>query len=174
MSAPPTMHSYSEASTSSSPVPGQTSAFPSVSSHRSGAITAPTNLSEQRTSFSRQQRPHLPYLFDRERENSTGGWSASSVGTGTSFPSSSAHHRTMSKRLARGMHPNLAGSSLKKKRDKHSAALISIREFLKGRSCYDCLPVSFRLVVLDTKLVVKPALDVMWQAGKTQMARYDH
>ncbi|PWN33330.1 uncharacterized protein FA14DRAFT_104631, partial [Meira miltonrushii] len=53
----------------------------------------------------------------------------------------------------------------RRKKDKHSLALRSIREFLRGRSCYDCLPVSFRLVVLDTKLVVKPALDIMWQAG---------
>lgn len=44
-------------------------------------------------------------------------------------------------------------------------ALRSIRDFLRGRSSYDVLPVSFRLIVLDTKLVVKPALDVMWQAG---------
>ncbi|SPO35534.1 related to SNF4 - nuclear regulatory protein [Pseudozyma flocculosa] len=50
-------------------------------------------------------------------------------------------------------------------KDRHSLALQSIRHFLKGRSSYDVLPVSFRLVVLDTKLVVKPALDVMWQAG---------
>lgn len=50
-------------------------------------------------------------------------------------------------------------------RDRHVLALRSIRDFLRGRSSYDVLPVSFRLIVLDTKLVVKPALDVMWQAG---------
>ncbi len=52
-----------------------------------------------------------------------------------------------------------------RRRDKHNLALESIRKFLRGRSSYDVLPVSFRLVVLDTKLVVKPALDVMWQSG---------
>lgn len=51
-------------------------------------------------------------------------------------------------------------------RDRHAAALEAIRDFLRGRSSYDVLPVSFRLVVLDTRLVVKPALDVMWQAGE--------
>ncbi|PWZ03353.1 hypothetical protein BCV70DRAFT_15530 [Testicularia cyperi] len=50
-------------------------------------------------------------------------------------------------------------------KDRHFLALKSIRDFLRGRSSYDVLPVSFRLIVLDTKLVVKPALDVMWQAG---------
>ncbi|GAK64941.1 CBS-domain-containing protein [Moesziomyces antarcticus] len=50
-------------------------------------------------------------------------------------------------------------------KDKHILALRSIRDFLRGRSSYDVLPVSFRLIVLDTKLVVKPALEVMWQAG---------
>lgn len=53
-------------------------------------------------------------------------------------------------------------------KDRHLAALNSIRNFLKGRSSYDVLPVSFRVIVLDTKLVVKPALDVMWQAGECQ------
>jgi hypothetical protein len=124
----------------------------------------PRNISSGRkTNSSTRQR--LPYSspFDQEREPSAGGWSVSSLGTGGSGPSSSVN-RTLSKRMMRG---NPAGSSkLGKKRDKHSLALLSIRELLKGRSCYDCLPVSFRLVVLDTKLVVKPALEVMWQAGE--------
>lgn len=127
----------------------------------------PRNISnDQRGSFNRQQR--LPYSspFDRDREISAEGWSTSSIATGGSGPSSSIN-RTMSKRLARGIPSGLASSTrLGKKRDKHSLALLSIRELLKGRSCYDCLPVSFRLVVLDTKLVVKPALEVMWQAGE--------
>lgn len=50
-------------------------------------------------------------------------------------------------------------------RDRHALALESIRHFLKGRSSYDVLPVSFRLIVLDTQLVVGPALEVMWSAG---------
>lgn len=64
-------------------------------------------------------------------------------------------------------------STKRKKRDRHAAALESIRSFLKGRSSYDGLPVSFRLVVLDTKLVVKPALDVMWQAGESSRLTSD-
>lgn len=48
---------------------------------------------------------------------------------------------------------------------KHDAAFARIRAFLQGRSCYDVLPVSFRVVVLDTRLAVRAALDVMAQAG---------
>lgn len=47
----------------------------------------------------------------------------------------------------------------------HLHALHAIRHFLRTRSSYDVLPVSFRLVVLDTKLTVKSALEVMFQAG---------
>lgn len=106
----------------------------------------------------------------REREHSVGAWSVSSVGTGDSRggPSSSLARNASTKgkgKTASGGRSGLSGPSARKKKDKHSLALRSIREFLKGRSCYDCLPVSFRLVVLDTKLVVKPALDIMWQAG---------
>jgi 5'-AMP-activated protein kinase regulatory gamma subunit len=137
------------------------------SPHLSASQQKPRNIStEQRTSFSRQQRPSQHSFLDRDREHSTGGWSASSIGTGMSGPTSSAHHRSMSKRLASGRPSILGGPTLKKRRDKHSLALLSIRDFLKGRSCYDGLPVSLRLVVLDTKLAVKPALDVMWQAGE--------
>ncbi|KDN50395.1 hypothetical protein K437DRAFT_221982, partial [Tilletiaria anomala UBC 951] len=64
-----------------------------------------------------------------------------------------------------GVSGALGGGGAGRRKDKHQAALDSIRRFLRGRSSYDVLPVSFRLVVLDTKLVVKPALDVMWQAG---------
>ncbi|PWN22304.1 hypothetical protein BCV69DRAFT_267606 [Microstroma glucosiphilum] len=56
-------------------------------------------------------------------------------------------------------------SSGRRTKDRHALALESIRHFLKGRSSYDMLPVSFRLIVLDTQLVVGPALDVMWGAG---------
>jgi hypothetical protein len=41
----------------------------------------------------------------------------------------------------------------------HNAALHAIRNFLKGRKCYDVFPVSFRLIVLDTKMVVEQALE---------------
>lgn len=50
-------------------------------------------------------------------------------------------------------------------KDHHLHALHAIRHFLRTRSSYDVLPVSFRLVVLDTKLTIKSALDVMCQAG---------
>ncbi|MCO5585178.1 hypothetical protein L7F22_039110 [Adiantum nelumboides] len=105
----------------------------------------------------------------REREHSVGAWSASSVGTGDSRggPSPSIARNASRRKGKAGVagRSGLSGPSARRKKDKHSLALRSIREFLKGRSCYDCLPVSFRLVVLDTKLVVKPALDIMWQAG---------
>lgn len=47
----------------------------------------------------------------------------------------------------------------------HDTSLMHIRAFLQGRSCYDVLPVSFRVVVLDTRLGVRAALDMMAQAG---------
>lgn len=75
-------------------------------------------------------------------------------GTSSSMASTSISSRPRRERERSGRH-----------RDRHVLALRSIRDFLRGRSSYDVLPVSFRLIVLDTKLVVKPALDVMWQAG---------
>lgn len=48
----------------------------------------------------------------------------------------------------------------------HDAALHSIRNFLKGRNSYDAFPVSFRLIVLDTKLNVKKALQCLLLNGR--------
>lgn len=80
--------------------------------------------------------------------------SASGLRTGGSRPSRAGRDRT-----------STGNSSGRRTKDRHALALESIRHFLKGRSSYDMLPVSFRLIVLDTQLVVGPALDVMWGAG---------
>lgn len=42
-------------------------------------------------------------------------------------------------------------------------AIQSIRLFLKSKSSYDVLPVSFRLIVLDTKLLIKKSLNILLQ-----------
>lgn len=41
----------------------------------------------------------------------------------------------------------------------------AIREFLKLRTSYDVLPVSFRLIVLDTNLLVNRSLNILVQNG---------
>lgn len=41
-----------------------------------------------------------------------------------------------------------------------------MNEFLKEHTCYDVLPISFRLVVFDTHLPVKKALSMLIQNGK--------
>lgn len=48
----------------------------------------------------------------------------------------------------------------------HQEALEALRAFLKERSSYDVFPVSFRLIVLDSQLKVKKALDVMLLYGR--------
>ncbi|KAF8922490.1 hypothetical protein CPB85DRAFT_1209770 [Mucidula mucida] len=62
----------------------------------------------------------------------------------------------------------------------HNQAVTSIRAFLKGRTCYDVFPISFRLIVLDTKLNVKKALQCLlansvvsaplWNSGTDKFA----
>ncbi|KAJ7597096.1 hypothetical protein C8J56DRAFT_1159075 [Mycena floridula] len=55
-----------------------------------------------------------------------------------------------------------AGSHLSQNHvDPHELALSAIRSFLKSRTCYDAFPISFRLIVLDTKLNVKKALQCL-------------
>jgi 5'-AMP-activated protein kinase regulatory gamma subunit len=50
--------------------------------------------------------------------------------------------------------------------DTNDAALTAIQNFLKGRTCYDVFPVSFRLIVLDTRLNVKKALQSLLYNGE--------
>lgn len=41
----------------------------------------------------------------------------------------------------------------------------TIRAFLKVRTSYDVLPLSFRLIILDTALLVKKSLNILNQNG---------
>ncbi|KAF8078560.1 hypothetical protein FPV67DRAFT_1465675 [Lyophyllum atratum] len=64
--------------------------------------------------------------------------------------------------------------------ESHDAALGAIRLFLRGHTSYDAFPVSFRLIVLDTKLNVKKALQCLllngvvsaplWNSDKSRFA----
>ncbi|KAI0335334.1 CBS-domain-containing protein [Cubamyces sp. BRFM 1775] len=49
--------------------------------------------------------------------------------------------------------------------ESHDAALYAIRHYLKGRTSYDTFPVSFRLIVLDSRLEVKKALQCLLLNG---------
>ena len=62
---------------------------------------------------------------------------------------------------------NRAGSHLPPyaTRERHDAALAGIRTFLKNHTSYDAFPVSFRLIVLDTQLSVKKALQCLLLNG---------
>lgn len=48
----------------------------------------------------------------------------------------------------------------------HDNALASIRQYLASKTAYDLLPVSFRVIVLDTELEVKKGLECMLMNGE--------
>ncbi|KAI9860794.1 MAG: AMP-activated serine/threonine-protein kinase regulatory subunit [Trichoglossum hirsutum] len=52
-------------------------------------------------------------------------------------------------------------------------ALRAIRAFLKVRTSYDVLPLSFRLIVLDTALLVKKSLNILIQNGIVSAPLWD-
>ena len=47
-----------------------------------------------------------------------------------------------------------------------SIAQQRIRDFLKVRTSYDVLPLSFRLIIFDTSLLVKKSLTILIQNGR--------
>ena len=51
--------------------------------------------------------------------------------------------------------------------ESHDNALNVLRNYLRGRTCYDVFPVSFRLIVLDTKLEVQKALQCFLLNGQS-------
>ncbi|KAF9453761.1 CBS-domain-containing protein [Macrolepiota fuliginosa MF-IS2] len=68
-----------------------------------------------------------------------------------------------------------AGSTAYPGHDFHDAGVSAIRNFLRCHTCYDAFPVSFRLIVLDTKLNVKRALQCvvsapLWNSEKSRFA----
>ncbi|KAJ3774977.1 hypothetical protein FB446DRAFT_786495 [Lentinula raphanica] len=82
--------------------------------------------------------------------------------------------------VRRGSTRRRAASNVPPMQDSHHGALQAIRSFLKGRICYDAFPISFRLIVLDTKLSVKRALQCLlmnsvvsaplWNSDKSEFA----
>lgn len=46
---------------------------------------------------------------------------------------------------------------------------VAIREFLKKRTSYDVLPLSFRLIILNTDLLVKKSLTILLQNGNSYL-----
>ena len=69
-----------------------------------------------------------------------------------------------------------AGSHLPPVQDQesHDNALNMLRNYLRGRTCYDVFPVSFRLIVLDTKLEVKKALQCFLLNGVSDQSLLIH
>lgn len=53
------------------------------------------------------------------------------------------------------------------------SGLNAIREFLKIRTSYDVLPLSFRLIILDTDLLVKKSLTILLQNGIVSAPLWD-
>jgi 5'-AMP-activated protein kinase, regulatory gamma subunit len=45
----------------------------------------------------------------------------------------------------------------------------AIREFLRVRTSYDVLPMSFRLIVLDTQLLIKKSLNILIQNSERML-----
>ena len=54
--------------------------------------------------------------------------------------------------------------------ESHDNALNMLRNYLRGRTCYDVFPVSFRLIVLDTKLEVQKALQCFLLNGQSHQS----
>jgi hypothetical protein len=77
----------------------------------------------------------------------------------------SLNRKSSSQRRARANSHNVHGHS-GGYMDPHHEALTKIRQFLKTRSAFDVFPLSYRLVVFDTKLTVKYALNTMHQHGE--------
>ena len=50
-----------------------------------------------------------------------------------------------------------------------SIAQQRIRDFLKVRTSYDVLPLSFRLIIFDTSLLVKKSLTILIQNGRPML-----
>ena len=50
-----------------------------------------------------------------------------------------------------------------------SPAQQRIRDFLKVRTSYDVLPLSFRLIIFDTSLLVKKSLTILIQNGRLKL-----
>ena len=82
--------------------------------------------------------------------------------THNSQPGTPRVKRSVSSRKRAGSHVPPNATTI---REIHREAIHSIRAFLRSKSCYDVFPVSFKVIVLDTKLEVKKALRCLFING---------
>lgn len=127
----------------STPPPGYTNSYPHTHAHPGASAPipispGPNSALGRATSLSRPPRR-----------------ASQSIASGT--PGSS-----LARRPSRAIHTPVSPP----KPLSHEEALEALRGFLKERSSYDVFPVSFRMIVLDTQLKVKKALDVMLLYGE--------
>ncbi|KAJ9106261.1 hypothetical protein QFC21_001406 [Naganishia friedmannii] len=86
------------------------------------------------------------------------------------FATARAGSSAAAKQPSAASSPSVTASSSRKvsgghARLTHEQALQSLRSFLHSQSSYDVFPVSFRLIVMDSALVVKKAVSSMLQNG---------
>jgi len=75
--------------------------------------------------------------------------------------------------LPRGHNRAMAEQPLSAQDKDQQQGLKAIRDFLKKRTSYDVLPLSFRLVILNTDLLVKKSLNILLQNGIVSAPLWD-
>ena len=92
--------------------------------------------------------------------------SSSSAGARAKAGSAQSHHHSHSNTSARSR--GTLGTAGRPPH--HRQALSAIRAFLRRESCFDILPESFRLIVLDNKLLIKRALVALQTNGAESLS----
>ncbi|GAA5940710.1 AMP-activated serine/threonine-protein kinase regulatory subunit SNF4 [Sporobolomyces koalae] len=105
---------------------------------------------------------------------------ASQPGTADPSPSTSVSVSTsLANRTPSSFNPHALRLSSKRRApasglsDRTTRALDGIRSFLGSKSCYDILPESFRLIVLDNKLAITKSLQALVTNGVVSAPLYD-
>lgn len=82
-------------------------------------------------------------------------------------------HFVSPRHLLEQTRPILPPRTITKLDQEHLDGLRIIRAFLKARTSYDVLPISYRLIVLDTALLVKKSLNILNQNGIVSAPLWD-
>lgn len=128
-----------------------------------GSIPNPTPSSLTRTSSLSRPPGRRPSASFVSNLNGIPGIGGSSTPQPPATPGGS-----VARRPSRAQHPPMAVATPSRHLS-HDEAIEALRAFLKERSSYDVFPVSFRLIVLDSQLKVKKALDVLLLYGESAL-----
>ena len=138
--------------------------FHALASHLS-PVSHLSSAAAAAAAAARHNDPYFTYTYGQDRYGRSGGGATRSVMD--IFKRSDSLHNNNKRSLMQDKTATGSGNSVNSASDAGSEHLVFVK-FFKHYRCYDLIPVSAKLIVLDTQLIVKKAFHALVSNGQSR------